>query len=156
MINNERKSDIVRAEERVEKTISLLDINKINISLWYTTSTKWENPQETVYSKIFNLIAPELQVGKSTEQICRFIGIMINPDNSKSLKDPWAIPSNTLRTIMTDFTIMGIIKVINPNKADRIEVWEISEFGRTVHAKYRMRMLEKNYSKEENVVPRAT
>lgn len=138
-----------KAEENLNRVVKLLNINKITIALFYIDGVSWENEKEVTYARVFSLLSPELYVGKATENICEYLGVMLNSDKKRSVRRPYATPTNTVKIILADFAIMGIVTAINKNKDYNSEIWEITEFGKDVYASIRLKMLEKNYPKNE-------
>jgi hypothetical protein len=132
-IQSEIQSDLQKEEDKKYKTIELLTINKIKIGFFYTGGVTWENHKKFSYYYIFNLVAPELQFGKTTEQLCYFIGTLINPDSQRKLRSSYPTPANHIKKIMTDFLIMNLVVTINPSKNDGSEIWEITPFGKEVY-----------------------
>jgi hypothetical protein len=90
--------------------------------------------------RIFKLLVPELAIGKSTAEISRFLGSVLNPDLGKTIRKDYPTPSNTIKKIMADFTAFNLVRC--EVKADE-EIWEITSFGREIFSSYRRRQLEK-------------
>jgi hypothetical protein len=147
-IDQEKNQEAASHLETLKKASKLLSVNKIKISFFYTDSESWENTTEFAYSAIFKLLAPELQGPKSTEQIANFIGIMKNPKKEKSVRASFPVPSNTIKTVFTDFSILKLVQVIKESNNNGNEMWVITDFGKEVYANERLKMLEKNYPKE--------
>jgi hypothetical protein len=72
------------------------------------------------------------------------LGTVLNPDLTKTIRKDYSTPSNTIKKIMADFSVLGLVRCINSgNIKANDEVWEITDFGKELYSVYRMRQLEK-------------
>jgi hypothetical protein len=124
--------------------MKVLALNRITLSFYYASGDNWENTRQFRYLRIFKLLAPELALGKSTAEISRFLGTVLNPDLDKAVRKDYPTPSNTIKKIMADFSLLKLARCANgeAGSADD-EIWEISEYGKELYSAYRMRQLEK-------------
>lgn len=146
IVESKRISDI-------EKTISILNNNNAYISFFYMDGLNWESHTNVKYEDIFIHLAPQLMIEQSVIESSRYLGIILNPQK-RQVRKKWPIPSNVVKNILADFSILGLI--IHSTKkheiSDKEEYWTISEFGREIYAKLRITLLEKgiNNTKENN------
>ncbi|MDR0290026.1 MAG: hypothetical protein LBI06_03750, partial [Treponema sp.] len=76
--------------------------------------------------------------------ISRFVGTVLNPDLEKTVRKDYPTPSNTVKKIMADFSMLKLVRSVN--SADGTagdEIWEITDYGKELFSVYRMRQLEK-------------
>ena len=140
---------IIKIKEQMSHALKLLAANRVTLNFYYTNSENWEHTREFRALKIFKTLAPELAVGKTTAEISRFLGTVLNPDVERTLRKDFPTPSNTIRKIMADFDLLKMVRCINgmeENAAD--EIWEITEYGKELYSAYRIRQLEKNLYKK--------
>ena len=149
-IRGESGEVIARLREQMKNALKVLAINKVILSFYYMSGETWENSRKFRYLRIFKLLAPELSVGKTTAEICRFLGTVLNPDLEKTVRKDYPIPSNSVKKIMADFSMLKIIKCVNENDTETSadvklidEIWEITEYGKELFSAYRMRQLER-------------
>ncbi|MDR3276522.1 MAG: DUF4062 domain-containing protein [Treponema sp.] len=133
------QADPVRREEQVKHALGILSANKVSLSFFYTSGETWENTISSGYLRLFKLLAPELYTGKTTSEISRFLGSVLNPDLSRTVRRDYPIPSNTVKKLLADF---NLLKLTGCSSGGEDEVWELSSFGREVFALYRFRRLE--------------
>jgi hypothetical protein len=135
---------VARLRERLKYAMKVLALNRITLSFYYASGDNWENTRQFRYLRIFKLLAPELALGKSTAEISRFLGTVLNPDLDKAVRKDYPTPSNTIKKIMADFSLLKLARCANgeAGNADD-EIWEISEYGKELYSACRMRQLEK-------------
>ncbi|GHU73150.1 hypothetical protein FACS189450_12360 [Spirochaetia bacterium] len=148
MGNGELKT---RLGEQLKHALKVLALNRAAISFYYTAGENWENTKEFRYLRIFNVLAPELSLGKTTAEISRFLGNVLNPDLDKTVRKDYPVPSNTIKKIMADFSLLKLVKYSGPdteNGGGDDESWEITEYGKELFALYRIRQLEHAFVKK--------
>jgi hypothetical protein len=146
---NEDRDVTIKMQDEKKHILKLLAQNKISLSFYYTSGENWENTRQFRYIRIFKLLVPELALGKSTAEISRFLGTVLNPDLEKTVRKDYPTPSNTIKKIMADFSALKLVKCINgeeENSGD--EVWEITQHGKEIFSAYRMTQLEKAAEKK--------
>jgi hypothetical protein len=127
-------------QKRIRRVLELLAANRVSLSFFYTGGENWENTIECGFLKIFKLLAPELCLGKSSSEISRFLGNVLNPDLSRFIRRDFPTPSNTVKKIMADFYSLHLVQYIsNTNE----EVWQISDYGKEIYSFYRRRQFDK-------------
>jgi len=138
---------MTKLRDQLKNALKVLALNKVILSFYYASGDNWENSRQFRYLRIFKLLAPELAVGKTTAEISRFLGTVLNPDLEKPVRKDYPTPSNSVKKIMADLSMLKLVKCINTNDASgEDEVWEITEYGKELYSAYRMRQLEKVFS----------
>jgi hypothetical protein len=94
-----------KLREQMKKTLKVLALNKVVLSFYYNAGDKWENSLQFRYLRLFKLLVPELAPGKTTAEISRFLGTVLNPDLDRSVRKDYPTPSNTIKKIMADFSL---------------------------------------------------
>ena len=146
----EDKAIAVRLQEDHKNILKMLAANRVSLSFYYTTGENWENSRQFRSVRIFKILVPELALCKSTAEISRFLGTVLNPDLKKSIRKDYPTPSNTIKKIMADYTALGLVRCVNGGKIKTDnEIWEITDYGRELYAAYRLRQLEKALVKKE-------
>jgi hypothetical protein len=136
-------------QDEKKRVLKLLTHNKIPLSFYYTPGENWENTRHFRYIRIFKLLVPELVLGKSTAEISRFLGTVLNPDLEKMVRKDYPTPSNTIKKIMADFATLKLVGCISGeggNAGD--EIWEITQHGKDVFSAYRITQLENAMEKK--------
>ena len=135
---------ITRLREQMKNALKVLTLNKVMLSFYYTSGENWENSRKFRYLRIFKLLAPELALGKTTAEVSRFLGTVLNPDLEKQVRKDYPTPSNTIRKIMADFNMLKLVRCVNENEGSgEDEIWEITEYGKELYSAYRMGQMEK-------------
>jgi hypothetical protein len=137
---------LTKVREQMKHALKVLALNKITLSFYYTSGENWENTRKFRYLRLFKLLTPELSLGKSTGEISRFLGNVLNPDLEKTVRKDYPTPSNTIKKIMADFALLKLVKC-SGSGGDR-EIWEITEYGKELYSAYRMRQLERAFLKK--------
>ena len=137
-------------QNEMRHCIKILAANKISLSFWYTPGENWENTKVFRHLKLFKLLVPELSTPKNTSEITRFLGNILNPDLNKTVRKDNPTPTNTIKKIMADFSILKLAKSIKEGKNGSGDdgAWEITDYGREVFALYRLRQMHKNMHKQ--------
>ena len=138
-------TDIVKEiREQIRHTLKILATNKISLSFYYVDGKNWENTKVFRHLRLFRLLVPELAVPKTTVYISHFLGNILNPDLAKAIRKEYPTPSNTIKKIMTDFSLLKLVRCTGaaaPNGNGDNVVWELTEFGRETFALYRLRQM---------------
>jgi hypothetical protein len=147
---------LIRLKAHTRRALRVLGLNKISLSFYYTGGDNWENTREYRYLHLFRLLAPELSRGKTTAELSHFLGNILNPDLSKTLRKDYPTPSNTVKKLMADFNLLKLVKTAEnlPGTGDE-ESWEITEYGKDLYAAYRMHQLERAVNKKSSERPPA-
>ncbi|MDR2143540.1 MAG: DUF4062 domain-containing protein [Treponema sp.] len=142
---------VSRLREQFKHAIKVLALNKVMLNFYYSSGDNWENSRQFRYLRVFKLLVPELAVGKTTAEISRFLGTVLNPDLDKNVRKDYPTPSNTIKKIMADFALLKLVKCSGSASGGNLEdeVWEITEYGKELYSAYRMRQLEKVFKKSE-------
>jgi len=135
---------VTKLREQMKNALKVLALNKVILSFYYVSGENWENSRQFRYLHIFKLLTPELAVGKTTAEISRFLGTVLNPNLEKPVRKDYPTPSNSIKKIMTDFSMLKLVKCANTDDSSgEDEIWEITEYGKELYSAYRMRQLEK-------------
>ena len=135
-----------KVRENIKHTLKVLAENNISLSFYYINGENWENTKTFRYLKLLRLLAPELSTPKTVMDISRFLGTILNPDLARDLRKDFPTPSNTVKKIMADFTLLKLVKFTGnaalpqETQGDN-EAWEITEYGNEVFGAYRLRHL---------------
>jgi hypothetical protein len=133
-----------RVREQMRRALKMLAANKLSLSFWYTSGENWENTTQFRYLKLFRLLTPELSMPKTTAEISRFLGNILNPDLSKTVRKDYPIPTNTIKKLMAD---LGLLKLVKCSGSDDDEAWEMTEYGKEAYAACRLHHLERALTK---------
>ena len=151
LVKFEGSDIIVKVKEQLEHALKILATNRITLNFYYTNSENWENTRQFRALKIFKTLAPELSLGKTTAEISRFLGMVLNPDLDRTVRKDYPTPSNTIKKVMADFELLKMVKCTNePRENAGEEIWEITEYGKELYSVYRMRQLEKGLAKKDD------
>jgi len=133
-----------KLKDAEDHALKVLALNKVTLSFYYTHGDNWENARQFRYIRIFKILVPELVLGKSTSEISRFLGTVLNPDLEKTVRKDYPTPSNSIKKIMADFSVLKLVKCTHgEEKHAENEVWETTEYGKELYSAYRMRQLDK-------------
>jgi hypothetical protein len=134
-----------KVREQMRHALKVLAVNKIALSFYYADGENWENTQTFRYLRLFKLLAPELALPKTAADISRFLGNILNPDLEKTVRKDYPAPSNTIKKIMADFTLLKLVKCTGSGDD---EAWEMTEYGKEAYAAYRLRQMERALTKK--------
>jgi hypothetical protein len=140
---------VTRLREQLRHAVKVLAVNRAVLSFYYENGKTWENTRKFRYLRIFKVLAPELNIGKTTADISRFLGGVLNPDLKRTVRKDFPTPSNTIKKIMADFALLKLVRCAggDPAAGSDSELWEITGYGKELYAVYRMRQLEKPFEK---------
>jgi hypothetical protein len=134
---------VTKIREQMKNALKVLALNKVTLSFYYAAGENWENSHQFRYLRLFKLLAPELSLGKTTAEVSRFLGTVLNPDLDKPVRKDYPTPSNTIKKIMADFSLLKLVKCVNEDEGSgEDEIWEITEYGKELYSAYRMKQLE--------------
>jgi hypothetical protein len=125
----------------IKHTLGILSGHRITLSFFYNPGETWENTIKCRYLRLFQLLTPELYLGKTTAELSRFLGNILNPDLARVVRKDYPTPSNTIKKIMTDF---HLLKLVHYTGGKNEENWELSGYGKEVYTAYRMRQFDRN------------
>jgi hypothetical protein len=138
---------VIKVREQMKHALKVMALNKISLSFYYTPGENWENTRKFRYLRLFKLLVPELTLGKTTAEISRFLGNVLNPDLDKTVRKDYPTPSNTIKKIMADLTLLKLVRCSGDGESDD-EIWETTEYGKELYSAYRMRQLERAFIKK--------
>ena len=119
--------------------------NNLTIAFFYQDGEDWEDKMTIILYEIFDLLAPEMMIEKTTESIAQFIGEMFQPDNDRQLRNSYPVPSNVVKRCISDFIALGLFEPSQKRHtvSDTKEYWTLTDIGREVYADIRRATLEK-------------
>jgi len=155
MENDHPDRGFINYKTQIKQCIKTMAANRISLSFWYMPGENWENTKAFRYLRLFKLLIPELSTPKTTSELTRFLGNILNPDLEKTVRKDNPTPTNTIKKIMADFCILKLVKSVREsrNLPGEEEAWEVTEFGREVFAICRLRQLnreQKILNRDEN------
>jgi hypothetical protein len=139
---------VLRLREQMRHALKVMALNRVSLSFYYANGENWENTRKFRYLRIFKLLVPELSLPKTTAEITRFLGSVLNPDLEKTVRKDYPTPSNTIKKIMTDFTLLKLLRCSGGVENGEDELWEITEYGKELYSVYRIRQLERSFEKK--------
>ena len=134
----EGKDIVKKVHEQIKHTLKVLATNRISLSFYYTDGENWENTRGFRYLKLFKLLTPELATPKTAADISHFLGNILNPDLEKTVRKEYPTPSNTVKKIMTDLTLLKLVKCLETGEG---EAWEMTEYGKEAFSTFRLRQM---------------
>jgi hypothetical protein len=137
---------VSRVREQMKRALKMLAVNKLSLSFWYTSGENWESTTQFRYLRLFRLLTPELSLPKTTAEISRFLGNILNPDLSKTVRKDYPVPTNTIKKLMAD---LALLKLVKCSGSGDDEAWEMTEYGQETYAVYRLHHLERALAKLE-------
>jgi hypothetical protein len=129
-----------RIREQMKHALKVMSANKLSLSFWYIPGDNWENTRNFRYLRLFKLLSPELTLSKTTADISRFLGNILNPDLGKTVRKDYPTPTNTIKKLMADLLLLKLVRATGTGDD---EAWEMTAFGRETYAAYRIRQLER-------------
>jgi hypothetical protein len=133
-----------RVKEQMKRALKMLAANKLSLSFWYAPGENWENTTHFRYLRLFRLLTPELSLPKTTAEISRFLGNILNPDLDKTVRKDYPVPTNTIKKLMADLALLKLVKCSGDGDD---EAWEMTEYGKEAYAAYRLHHLERALTK---------
>ena len=133
-----------KVRDHIKRVLKVLAVNRISLSFYYTDGENWESTQKFRYLRLFRLLAPELSIPKTASDISHFLGNILNSKLEKTVRKDFPTPSNTIKKIMADFTLLKLVKYTGSGDN---EAWQMTEFGKEVFGVYRLRQMEKSLIK---------
>jgi len=149
-IKMENGEYVIKLHDQMKNALKVLALNKIVLSFFYTSGENWENSRQFRYLRVFKLLVPELATSKTTAEVSRFLGSVLNPDLDKTVRKDYPTPSNTVKKIMADFSTLKLVKCVSADeKSGENEIWEVTEYGKELYSAYRMRQMEKVFTRQD-------
>jgi hypothetical protein len=138
-----------RLREQFRHAVKVLALNRAALSFYYEGGKTWENTRKFRYLRIFKVLAPELYAGKTSADISRFLGGVLNPDLKRTVRKDFPVPSNTVKKIMADLNLLKLARCAGGSAAEGAdsEVWELTDYGKEFYAVYRIRQLQRPIEK---------
>lgn len=142
---HQAEDDAITERRRIMQTMRK---NSQKISFAYQNGTDWEDETEITLYRIFRLLAPEMMIEKTTEDIAWFIGIMLRLDRARQPREGYPVPSNTVKRCISDFIALDLFEPSQKRHTvrDTKEYWTLTDIGREVYVDIRRTALEKGES----------
>ena len=138
-----------RLKDEEDDALKVLSLNRLTLSFYYAPGDNWENARQFRYIRIFKTLVPELVIGKTTSEISRFLGTVLNPALERTVRKDYPTPSNSIKKIMADFSVLKLVKCTQSDaKHPDNEVWEITEYGKGLYSAYRIRQMNRVLEKK--------
>ena len=139
-------TDIVKKiQGQMKQALKILSGNRVSLSFYYTNSENWENPRAFRSLKLFRLLAPELSSPRTAGEISHFLGNILNPVPERNVRKDFPTPSNSIKKIMNDFSLLKLVK---HSGSGENEAWEMTEYGKEAFSVYRLRQMHRNLQKK--------
>lgn len=147
---HQAEDDAITERRRIMQTMRK---NSQKISFAYQNGTDWEDETEITLYRIFRLLAPEMMIEKTTEDIVTYIGLTLRPDKNRQRHDKYPVPENVVRICISDFIALGLFEPSQRRHtvSDKNEYWTLTDIGREVYADIRRAMLEKEESESTSI-----
>ena len=146
---HQAEDDAIAARRKIMQTMQK---NKVTVFFVYADENKWEDETEVTFYRLFYLLASEMMIEKATEDIAVFIGRMLKPDEKRQVRDRYPVPSNSVRSWISDFIALGVFEPSQKRHSvsDTKEYWSLTDMGREVYIDIRRTRLEKGVSEPTN------
>lgn len=127
-----------------EKMIRILEANSIDVRIMYEGSRDWGSPISKNLLNLFDILAPEMVVEKSTDDAAAYVALMMDPDRGAKRKTR-TIPTNALKYWLSDLMTLGLVEPSSRRHSvkDTNEYWTLTGKGRDVLQVLRLRRLER-------------
>ena len=137
---HQAEDDAVAERRRILHT---MEKNQVRIAFFYDDGSDWEDGTTVTMARIFNLLAPEMMIEKSTEEIASYTGLMLRPEKERKLRATWPVPSNTVKHWVSDFITLGVCEPSQKRHTvhDTNEYWALTDKGRAVYTDMRRAQL---------------
>lgn len=137
------KAEDDAAHER-SRIIQTMKKNDVKISFGYLDGSGWEDTTKTTMYSLFFLLAPEMMIEKTTEDIATFVGAMKRPNKDRKPKRKYPVPSNSVKKWISDFITLTVFEPSQKRHSvnDTKEYWSLTTLGREVYTQIRREKLE--------------
>ena len=149
---HQAEDDAITARRKIIQTMQK---NKVTVFFYYQNGNKWENKTEGTLYQLFYLLASEMMIEKTTEDVTSFIGKMLNPNVKRQLRNKYPVPSNIVKTWISDFIALGVFEPSQKRHSvsDTKEYWSLTALGREVYIDIRRTKLEEGKSETTDPEP---
>ena len=137
-----RKAEDDSAAE-INRISDTLKNNKRSLSFWYRDGSDWEDKTEVGMLSLFLMLAPEMMIETSTNDIADNIGFQVRPNKERTPRRSYPVPSNVVRLLISDFVAIGVCEPSQKRHSvsDTKEYWSLTEKGRQVLTRARHEIL---------------
>lgn len=140
--------------KEVQKNIKILESNHRKLSVWRENAKGWEElPERATLLQVFKSIAPEMLVEKSIADLSRYAAQAVGKIKLNDLRWEFPVPQNTVKSWLTDFSTLGLVKpsTIKKPVSDKNEYWSLTEKGKELLGVIRRELLESNVKTDEEL-----
>lgn len=143
---HQAEDDAIAERRRIMQTMLK---NTLTLHFYYEGGHGWEDATEATLYRVFELLAPEMMIEETTEEIAHYIGLSLQPNEDRQLRKDYPVPQNVVRHCMSDFIALGLFEPSQKRHAvsDTNEYWTLTDIGREVYIDIRRAALEKGESK---------
>ena len=141
-----------RAKE-AQKNLKILQSNSRSMHVWYKHADSWKEEKPTNLFTLFFVLAPEMLVDKSVEDLSRYAAQMICEASPDDFRWEFPVPSNSVKGWLADFSTLGLVKPSDKKKpvADKNEYWSLTEKGKELLSAIRRVQLETSVEPKEEL-----
>lgn len=131
-----------------KKIIRMMQKNKTTVTFKYQYEDKWGDETEVTYYQLFHLLAPEMMIEKSIEDIVSYVGQMLLPNKKREPHPKYPTSSNRTKIWISDFIALGVFEPSQERHSvtDTKEYWALTDLGREVYTDLKRAMLEEGVS----------
>ena len=142
---HQAEDDAIAERRRILQTMLK---NTLEISFYYQDGVDWEDETKITLYIIFHLLAPEMMIEETTEDIGEYIGLSLRPNQDRRLRKNYPVPQNAVRHCISDFIALGLFEPSQKRHtvSDTNEYWTLTDIGREVYLDIRRATLEKGES----------
>lgn len=144
-----RLKDTSKKDVEHRETVNILNNNKTDLYFWYEKEAKWSAPVPSTLLRIFEAIAPGLQVENNFENIGQDIALALS---NGGYRKKWPVPTNYVKHWLSDFVSLNLVEPSTKKHSvsDTDEYWSLSKFGREVFSSLRkLQLMAGVLAKEE-------
>lgn len=147
-----KKKEDKKKEDEFQSILKTLKKNKKKLQFVYVPDNGWENESSFTLFEIFNILAPEMLIEKSTNDCSYSLGLHLNPDKNKKVRKIWPTPSNYIKQVLAD---LNALEIISPSLkkhpiSDKLDYWTLTELGTRLLKVVRQETLFKNLDEKDS------
>lgn len=137
------KAEDEAAHER-SRVIQTMKKNEVQLSFFYSDGKNWEDATQATLYSLFFLLAPEMMIEKTTEDIANYVGTMKRPNQDRKPRRTFPVPSNNVKKWISDFIALAVFEPSQKRHSvsDTKEYWSLTTLGREVYTQIRREKLE--------------
>jgi hypothetical protein len=143
-----KRKVLSKKDDEYKEIVRVLSSNNTNLYVWYDQDNKWSDPEQTTLLRIFEAVAPGLQVENTLDCIGNDIALALARPGYRSR---WPVPSNHVKHWLSDFVSLNLVEPSRKKHSvsDADEYWSLSNFGRGMFSSLRKLQLWAGIAMEE-------